>query len=103
MDLLRGSLHRELRATKIDVSFPEERDARFSHCHSKRSARRPTRAPPIFPAGCWLAEIRRWHTDGRSPLRTLVEMQLVRIDDGAVSWQGRIQKTVPLVGAATIG
>ena len=50
----------------------------------------------------WLSEIRRWHTDGRSPLRTSVEMQLVRIDDGAVNWQRQILKTVPVVGAARL-
>ena len=50
----------------------------------------------------WLSEIRRWQTDGGSPLRAVVEMKLVRIDNGAVPWQRQIAKTVPLVGAARL-
>ena len=71
-------------------------------CRSMRSAPRPMRETPIFRAGCGSAEIRRWHTDGRSPLRASVEMQLVRIDDGAVNWQRQFLKTVPVVGAARL-
>ncbi|MGZ8497210.1 MAG: hypothetical protein ACXWXL_02260 [Candidatus Binatia bacterium] len=50
----------------------------------------------------WLSEIRRWHTDGRSPLRAVVEMRVVRIDNGTVAWQRQFAQTLPFTGAARL-
>ena len=102
MDLLRGSLHRELTQRQFTVSYPEERDARlqflpFDDVGAAANARNAN-----LTGWLWLSEIRRWHTDGRSPLRASVEMKLVRIDDGAVNWQRQFLKTVPVVGAARL-
>ena len=102
MDLLRGSVKRELEQRKIVVSFPEERDARLqSFPFEAVSAATNARAANLS-GWLLLSDIRRWNTDGRAPLSTLVEMRLVRIDNGAISWNKQFQKVVPMVGAARL-
>jgi len=102
MDLLRGSLQRELEQRKIAVALPEEQDSRL-HSFPFDASSAATNARATNLAG-WLllSDIRRWHTDGRSPLRTWVDMRLVRIDDGAVTWEKQFQKTTALVGAGRL-
>jgi hypothetical protein len=102
MDLLRGSLQRELQHRQIAVSLPEERDVRLQSFPFDAVSAAANARTANLSGWLWLWEIRRWHTDGRSPLRTVVEMQLVRIDNGGVSWQRQIIKTVPLSGAARL-
>jgi len=102
MDLLRGSVKRELEQRKIVVSFPEERDARLQSLPFEAGSAATNARAANLSGWLLLADIRRWHTDGRSPLRTWVDVRLVRIDDGAVSWDKQIQKTTPLVGAGRL-
>ena len=102
MDLLRGSLKRELQQRQITVSLPEERDVRLQSLPFDGVSAAANARTANLSGWLWLSEIRRWQTDGRSPLRTVVEMRLVRIDNGAVPWQRQIAKTVPLVGAARL-
>ncbi len=102
MDLLRGHLQRELQDRRVNVGLPEERDARLQSFPFDGVSAAANARTANLSGWLWLWEIRRWHTDGRSPLRTVVEMQLVRIATGAVSWQRRIVKTVPLSGAARL-
>jgi ABC-type Mn2+/Zn2+ transport system permease subunit len=102
MDLFRASLQRELQHRQITVSLPEERDGRLQSLPFDAVSAAANARTANLSGWLWLWEIRRWHTDGRSPLRTVVEMQLVRIDTGAVSWQRQVVKTVPLTGAARL-
>ena len=102
MDLLRGSLQRELQQRQITVLLPEERDVRLQSFPFDGVSAAATARTANLSGWLWLSEIRRWHTDGHSPLRTTVEMRLVRIDNGAMSWQRQVVKTVPLVGAARL-
>jgi len=102
MDLLRGALKRELQQRSVSVSFPEERDARFQSAPVDAQTASAMARAANLSGWLLLCEIRRWHTDGRSPLRTWVEMRLVRIDSGVISWQTQIQKTTPLVGAVRL-
>jgi len=102
MDLLRGSLQREFQQRQITVSLPEERDVRLQSLPFDGVSAAANARTANLSGWLWLSEIRRWQTDGRSPLRTVVEMRLVRIDNGAVPWQRQIAKTVPLVGAVRL-
>jgi len=102
MDLLRGSLQREFQQRQITVSLPEERDVRLQSLPFDSVSAAANARMAKLSGWLWLSEIRRWQTDGRSPLRTVVEMRLVRIDNGAVPWQRQIAKTVPLVGAVRL-
>lgn len=102
MDLLRSSLQRELQQRQIIVSLPEERDVRLQSLPFDGVSAAANARAASLSGWLWLSEIRRWQTDGRSPLRVVVEMRLVRIDNGAVPWQRQIAKTVPLVGAVRL-
>jgi hypothetical protein len=84
------------------VSLPEERDIRLQSFPFDGVSAAANARTADLSGWLWLWEIRLWHTDGRSPLRTVVDMQLVRIDTGAVSWRRRIVKTVPISGAARL-
>jgi ABC-type Mn2+/Zn2+ transport system permease subunit len=102
MDLLRGSIKRELEQKRIAVSFPEERDARLqSFPFEAASAANNARAANLS-GWLLLSDIRRWNTDGRAPLRTWVDVRLVRIDNGTINWERQFQKIVPLVGSARL-
>jgi hypothetical protein len=102
MDLLRGSMQRELERRSVSLSLPEERDARLQSLpFDAGSAANHARAAG-FSGWLLLTEIRRWHTDGRSPLRSWIEMRLVEIDSGVVNWQRQVQKTTPFAGAARL-
>ena len=102
MDLLRGSVKRELEQRKIVVSFPEERDARLQSFPFEAGSAATNARAANFSGWLLLSDIRRWNTDGRAPLSTLVEMRLVRIDNGAIIWNKQFQKVVPMVGAARL-
>ena len=102
MDLLRGSLQRELQQRQITVLLPEEREVRLQSFPFEGTSAAAIARTAKLSGWLWLSEIRRWHTDGRSPLHTMVEMRLVRIDNGAVSWQRQVVKTLPTVGAARL-
>jgi hypothetical protein len=102
MDVLRGSLRKELEQRRLAVSLPEERDVRlqsfpFDGASATANARSANLSGWLF-----LSEIRRWHTDGRAPLRATVNFLLVRIDDGVVSWARQINKTVPVVASGRL-
>ena len=102
MDLLRGSVKRELEQRKIVVSFPEERDARLQSFPFEAGSAATNARAANLSGWLLLSDIRRWNTDGRAPLSTLVEMRLVRIDNGAIIWNKQFQKVVPMVGAARL-
>jgi ABC-type Mn2+/Zn2+ transport system permease subunit len=102
MDLLRGSMKRELEQRKIVVSFPEERDARLQSFPFEAGSAATNARAANLSGWLLLSDIRRWNTDGRAPLRTWVDMRLVRIDNGTINWERQFQKVVPMVGAARL-
>jgi ABC-type Mn2+/Zn2+ transport system permease subunit len=102
MDLLRAALKRELEQRGVAVSLPEDRDTGLRSFGADPVAAATIAQTSQLSGWLLLCDIRRWHTDGRSPLRTWVEMRLVRIDSGAVEWQAQVQKIVPLVGAGRL-
>jgi manganese/iron transport system permease protein len=102
MDLLRGSMKRELEQRRIGVSFPEERDARLQSFPFEAAAAATNARAANLSGWLLLSDIRRWNTDGRAPLRTWVDVRLVRIDNGTINWERQFQKVVPMVGAARL-
>jgi ABC-type Mn2+/Zn2+ transport system permease subunit len=102
MDLLRGSLRSELIQRQTTVSFPEERDSRLQSLPFDGASAAANARTANLSGWLWLSEIRRWHTDGRSPLRAVVEMRVVRIDNGTVTWQRQFAQTLPFAGAARL-
>jgi hypothetical protein len=102
MDLLRGGLRRELERRKIAVALPEERDARLRSLPADAQDAAAAAREGQLSGWLLLSDIRRWHTDGRSPLRAWVVMRLVRIDSGEVRWESEVQKISPLVGSGRL-
>jgi ABC-type Mn2+/Zn2+ transport system permease subunit len=102
MDLLRGSMKRELEQRKIIVSFPEERDARLQSFPFEAGSAATNARAANLSGWLLLSDIRRWSSDGRAPLRTWVDMRLVRIDNGTINWERQFQKVMPMVGAARL-
>jgi ABC-type uncharacterized transport system auxiliary subunit len=84
------------------VSFPEERDARLQSFPFEAAGAATNARAANLSGWLLLSDIRRWNTDGRAPLRTWVDVRLVRIDNGTINWERQFQKVVPMVGAARL-
>jgi hypothetical protein len=102
MDVLRGSLRKELEQRKLTVSLPEERDVRFQSFPFDGVSAAANARTANLSGWLLLSEIRRWQTDGRAPLRAVVDFRVVRIDDGAAIWERQVQKTVPVVASGRL-
>jgi hypothetical protein len=103
MDLLRDSLRQELQQKGYGVKIPEEVDARFPALPAQdngavRLAREGKLSGLVF-----VSEIRRWEGEPQRFVRTVVDFKLIRIDDGAVLWERRIQRAVPTPSATNMG
>jgi hypothetical protein len=95
MDLLRTSLRRELEQRKVQARFPEEHDARLSVLPLGNEAAARIAREGGLDGSLFLSEIRRWEADTAGLLRLWIEFKLVRIADGAVLWERRVQKVLP--------
>jgi ABC-type Mn2+/Zn2+ transport system permease subunit len=103
MDLLRENLRTELEQRGFRISLPEETDARFSAFSSDsgvavRLARDGKLAGAVFVSEIW-----RWEGETQKYVRALVDFKLIRIDDGAVLWQRRVQGAIPTPSATNLG
>ena len=99
MDLLRNELRNELERRAVKFGFPEQRDGRlsvfpFDAASAANGARKSNLSGYLL-----LSDIRRWDSDPHGPLRAWVEFRLVRIDDGTVAWERRVQKVTSSTGA----
>lgn len=99
MDLLRDSLKREIAARQVVVALPEERDVRLGSLPFDAVSAAATARGANLSGWLWLTEIRRWDAEPNGMLRSWVEFRLVRIDDGMLSWERRMQKVISSPGA----
>lgn len=103
MDLLRDSLNTELGQKGFQVSLPEDKDARFpafpaDGAGAARMAREGKLSGMVF-----VSEILRWEVDSQKYVRALVDFKLIRVDNGAVVWERRVQRAVPTPSATNVG
>jgi len=103
MDLLREALQIELAQRKVHSAFPEALDARLAAFPANpqgaaQSAREGKLAGVIL-----VGEIRRWDAEPQKFVRVLAEFKLIRISDGAVLWETRVQRAVPTPSASNLG
>jgi hypothetical protein len=103
MDLLRDSLNEEFGRRGIKVSYPETIDKRLvvfpsGVAEAVRIAREGQLSGLLF-----LTEIRRWSADSRQFVRVWVDFKMIRIDDGALIWQGEIQRAIPTPSSTHLG
>lgn len=95
MDLLRAALKRDMEQRKVQARFPEEHDARLSVLPLGNEAAARIAREGGLDGSLLLSEIRRWEADTAGLLRLWVEFKLVRIADGALLWERRVQKVFP--------
>jgi hypothetical protein len=94
MSLLRESLRQELVRREVHARFPEEHDSRFSVLPwGNEAASRITREGGL-DGNLLLSEIRRWDAEPPGLLRLWLEFKLVRIADGSLLWERRVQKVI---------
>jgi len=103
MDLLRDSLKAELEQRGFRISLPEEKDARFVAFPANTDAAVRVAREGKLSGLTFVGEIRRWEVEAQKFVRVLVEFKLIRIDDGAVLWERRVQRAVPTPSATHVG
>ena len=103
MDLLRQNLQTELGQKGFQISLPEDKDARFpafpaDSAGATRIAREGKLSGMVFVTEIW-----RWEGETQKFVRALVDFKLVRIDDGAIVWERRVQRAIPTPSATNLG
>jgi ABC-type Mn2+/Zn2+ transport system permease subunit len=103
MGLLRDDLRKGLEQNGYSVTLPEDMDARFPPFPADmngaiRMARDGKLSGLIFVSEIW-----RWEGESQKFVRVLVDFKLIRIDDGTVLWERRIQRAVPTPSATNLG
>jgi hypothetical protein len=51
----------------------------------------------------FVSEIWRWEGETQKFVRALVDFKLIRIDDGAIVWERRVQRAIPTPSATNLG
>lgn len=103
MDLLRENLKAELEQKGFQISLPEEKDARFAAFPADAGAAVRIARDGKLSGLTFVGEIWRWEVEAQRFVRVIVEFKLIRIDDGAVLWERRIQRAVPTPSATNVG
>jgi hypothetical protein len=103
MDLMRDDLKIELEHKGFPISLPEEKDARFVALPADTGAAVRVAREGKLSGLVFTSEIRRWEVEAQKFVRVLVDFKLIRIDDGTVLWERRIQRAVPTPSATNVG
>ena len=103
MDLLRENLKTELAQKGFKVFLPEEKDVRFVAFPTDtnaavRMAREGKLSGTVFASEIW-----RWEVESQKFVRVVIDFKLIRISDGAVLWERRVQRAVPTPAATNVG
>jgi ABC 3 transport family len=103
MGLLRDDLRKGLEQNGYSVGLPEDVDVRFPPFPADmngaiRMARDGKLSGLIFVSEIW-----RWEGESQKFVRVLLDFKLIRIDDGTVLWQRRIQRAVHTPSATNLG
>lgn len=102
MDLLRENLKRRLAQKGFQIALPEEKDARFVAFSTDTNAAVRVAREGNLSGAVFASEIRRWEVESQKFVRVLVDFKLIRIGDGTVLWQRRIQGAVPTPSATNL-
>jgi ABC-type Mn2+/Zn2+ transport system permease subunit len=102
MDLLRENLQSELTQRGFQIFLPEDKDARFpafpaDSAGAARIAREGKLSGMVFVSEIW-----RWEGETQKYVRALVDFKLVRIDDGVIVWERRVQRAIPTPSATNL-
>jgi hypothetical protein len=103
MDLLRENLRAELAQKGFEISLPEAKDARFPPLSADATGAARVAREGKLSGLIFVSEIWRWEGESQTFVRALVDFKLVRIDDGTVVWERRVQRAVPTPSATNLG
>ena len=103
MDLFRDHLQSELGKRGYRVSLPEERDGRLSVFPSDGATAARVAREGKLSGLLFVSEIWRWQGETQKFVRALVDFKLVRIEDGAVLWEKRVQRAIPTPSSTNLG
>ncbi|HZH84811.1 MAG TPA: metal ABC transporter permease [Phototrophicaceae bacterium] len=103
MDLLRQNLQSELGKKGFQTSLTEEKDARFPPLPSDSTGAARIARDGKLSGIVFVSEIFRWEGETQKYVRALIDFKLIRIDDGAVIWQRRVQGAIPTPSATNLG
>jgi hypothetical protein len=103
MDLVRENLRSELEQRGFQVSLPEAKDARFAALPTDTAAALRVAREGKLSGLTFVSEIRRWDVEAQRFVRVLADFKLIRVDDGFVLWERRIQRAVPTPSATNVG
>jgi ABC-type Mn2+/Zn2+ transport system permease subunit len=102
MDLLRDSVRAELEQKGYRVAFPEDMDARFPPLASEAGVAVRVGREGKLSGLIFVSEIRRWEGETQQFVRVFCDFKLVRLDDGAVLWDRRVQRAVSTPSATNL-
>jgi hypothetical protein len=102
MDLLRQNLQTELGQKGFQISLPEDKDVRFPAFPADRAGATQMAREGKLSGLVFVSEIWRWEGESQKFVRALVDFKLVRIDDGAIVWERRVQRAIPTPSATNL-
>jgi hypothetical protein len=103
MDLLRDDLRKEMEQKGYSVRLPEEIDSRFPAFPADAAGTVRVGRDGKLSGVVFVSEIGRWEAESKQFVRVLADFKLVRLDDGAVLWERRVQRAVPTPSATHLG
>jgi hypothetical protein len=103
MNLLRENLKTELAQKGFQISLPEEQDVRFVAFPTDANAAVRTAREGKLSGALFASEIWRWEIESQKFVRVLVDFKLIRLNDGAVLWERRVQGAIPTPSATNAG
>jgi ABC-type Mn2+/Zn2+ transport system permease subunit len=103
MDLLRDDLRKEMEQKGYSISLPEETDTRFPPLPADTNAAVQLGREGKLSGLVFVSEIWRWEGQPQQFVRVFIDFKLVRLDDGAVLWDRRVQRAVPTPSATNQG
>jgi hypothetical protein len=103
MDLLRDELRAAMEMKGYSVRLPEEVDSRFPAFPADAASAARVGREGKLSGLVFVSEIGRWEAESRQFVRVLADFKLLRLDDGAVVWERRVQRAVPTPSATHLG
>jgi ABC-type Mn2+/Zn2+ transport system permease subunit len=103
MDLLRDNLRQEFERNGYRIIYPEQSDLRFPPLRADTGAALRLAREGKLAGLLFVSDIRRWEPESQKFVRALIDFKLIRIDDGAVLWERRVQRAVPTPSATNVG
>lgn len=100
MDILRTTMQAELNQWGVRTFLPEAHDVRLTGFSLSPTSAAATARDGGLSGLLLLANIQRWHAEPRKISRVLVDFKLIRISDGELLWERKIQQAISTTSAA---